>query len=286
MKRLATAIMAFGVLWPVTAIANEHPEVWGPGPGEFRWVSAAWALEDDGSVATAVPQRLRAELEHRMLYFDENSTCPTPPLPQWPIAEDWGRFDAAVLLSDVAVTASVEAVLLGFAQGGSPAALVVLADVVTLHEKSYQPRYVLVPLNRTVIRGRAFCGNETKGKYRPTVGTRIVVIGSLSDSGVVPLGRVRAGSIATVGEDGTVSWRWLDNTGPLTLGDLHAKAHELASGGLWEIVSELRWNRESPEAQMARVEFGRSLDGLNCDSLRVFDSMDGPTIGCKPALER
>lgn len=286
MKRLATAIMTFGLLWPVTAIANEHPEVWGPAPGEFRWVSAAWALKDDGSVAAAVPQPLRTELERRMLYFDENSTCPTPPLPQWPIAEDWGRFDAAVLLSNVAVTASVEAVLLGFDPSGSPAALLVLADVVTLHEKSYQPRYVFVPLSRTVIRGRAFCGNEAKGEYRPTVGTRIVVIGSLSDSGVVSLGRVWAGSLATVGEDDTVSWRWLDNTGPLTLGDLHAKAHELASSGLWEIVSELRWDRESPEIQRARVELGRRLDVLNCDSLRVFDSTDGPALGCKPTLER
>lgn len=95
-----------------------------------------------------------------------------------PRREDYGRFDAAILLSEVAVTGTVEDVVLGFGPRANPVALLALSDVVPLHARSPVPRYVLLPLGRAVIADRVFCGAEGDGQYEPRVGARLVVVGS------------------------------------------------------------------------------------------------------------
>lgn len=302
---LITIVLAIS---PALTSASEPPEVWMPGDWGYRWVAASWVFEDDGSVAPRVPKVLGEKLKKRSRAFDEKfhyarahglvegqvlpprEFCVSQEIVGRVVPEDGWLFDPAVLLSDVAVTATVEEVILGFGPSAWPVALLVLADVVPIHGYSLQPRYVLVNVERAVIHNRVFCGDVSiEGKYEPKVGTRIVVLGSLGDAGVVELVPRRAGSLAQVEPDGTVTWKWLRDTGPSTLNGIHTRARELIADGLFGAVVDLRATHEGDEAETARANFGRSFFSLwhqhDCREVAVVDLSDGLDVSCKTRPE-
>lgn len=293
---------------PALSSASEHPEVWMPDDWGFRWVAASWVFEDDGSVASRVSKSLGEKLERRSRAFDEQfrsaqdhglvegqvlpprEFCVSQELVHRVVPEDGWLFDPAVLLSDVAVAATVKEVVLGFGPDASPAALLALDDIVPIHGHSLQPRYLLINVERAVIRDRVFCGDMSiEGKYEPKVGTRIVVLGSLGDAGVVELVPRRAGSLAQVEPDGVVTWKWSRDTGPSTLDGVLTRASELIADGLFDAAVALRATHEGEEAKTTRANFGRSFFSLwhqqGCRDVEIVTLSSGPDVACKAKVE-
>ena len=297
MKKGLTATFAAICLWPVVARGGEHPEVLNPQSRGYEWVAASWALEADGSVKTHVPILLQEQLELQMRWFEsrfgsarehglvegqvvEDRFCPRDMI-QFGAPEDHGRFDAALLLSEVAVIATVEEVILGFGPRAYPTALLALSDVEPLHDRALTPRYAMVPLGWLVLRDRVFCGGYGNGKFQPRVGARIVVVGNWGDSAVVSLHPARAGSLAVVEADGTLRWKWHDDTGPSTLVRLQRRVDEVVTSEIFEAASGLRAAWREFEDREARRAFGKTWDGLRrlgCQTVGASASSDG-TLG-------
>lgn len=75
-----------------------------------------------------------------------------------------GMFDAAVLLAEVAVEATISEIVPGFSHAW-PHNLLALSSVVPLHDKSPSPDYVLVPVYSIVTHDRVFCGGEAERAF-------------------------------------------------------------------------------------------------------------------------
>ena len=163
-----------------------------------------------------------------------------------------GMFDAAVLLGEVAVEATVGDVIPGFS-GTWPYNLLAVSNVVPLHGLSPSPDYVLIPVFSMVTHDRVFCGGERDEPFVAGVdykiGTRLVIIGSWHD-GVVPMGvgEGSSGILAEVQEEGTLEWLFsvsVDRPDPPgTLLGLTRRIGELASGGLLATTAAVRRERE------------------------------------------
>ncbi|MCY3970321.1 MAG: hypothetical protein OXG74_10325 [Acidobacteria bacterium] len=171
------------------------------------------------------------------------------------IAGDGAEFGSALLLSEVAVVATVTDIIPGFSYGPLVESLLELGDVVPLHERSPIPGYVLVPARRVVAEDRVFCGGDVY-EYDPVIGTRVVVIGPWVE-GVVPVGLGPTNLFATVQKDGE-SLRWLvEGQGapaPGNLLDLQARVDEAVRGNLFTLTAGLvkleEWTKK-------RRRFGR-----------------------------
>ncbi len=171
-----------------------------------------------------------------------------------------GMFDAAVLLAEVAVEATISEIVPGFSHAW-PHNLLALSGVVPLHDKSSSPDYVLVPVYSIVTHDRVFCGGEAERAFVAgvdyKVGTRLVIVGSWH-GGVVPMGvgAGNAGLLAEVREEGVLDWLFglsVDDL-PHTLVDTARRVEELASGGLLATTTGVR--REHELFGEGRMEVG------------------------------
>ncbi len=163
-----------------------------------------------------------------------------------------GMFDAAVLLGEVAVEATIGDIIPGFSRGW-PYNLLALSSVVPLHDSSPSPDYALVPVFSMVTHDRVFCGGEAEKPFVAGVdyqiGVRLVIVGSWHE-GVVPMGvgAGRSGILAEVRDGGELDWLFAPNVDPPdppeTLLGLTRRISELASGGLLAATAAVRREHE------------------------------------------
>ena len=288
-------IVALSLALPATAVAGDHPTTVGPRDvdGDRDWVAASRVLAKDGSVkAVSLPWRLREGLEWQVQNSStdhglEEGEIPSPahcaPVlgsVTWPPGESGGDFASTLLLSEVAIIATLNDAVPGFTANGNPWMLFPLADVVPLHGRSSTPDYVLVPYDRLVVRGRVFCavnpsGNVWRNAKHPKAGDRVVLVGRWNADGVM---RTRAfhpetAALALVGEREELIWKFGivnagDSPAPRSLSGLQDRVDEAAAGGLFDLTAHLHaqeWG--SPE----RREFAEKWRTLHQDGCRVVE---------------
>ncbi|MCY3930404.1 MAG: hypothetical protein OXH70_01675 [Acidobacteria bacterium] len=237
---------------------SKHPE----SLDLMDWKAASYVLNPDGSVATErTGPRAARRLTLKSAGFVERYGSAArhglregdyPPRElcvggEWTselvgvsyaIPESDFKFDASVLLGEVAVTATVSEVMPGFSSEW-PHSLLALTDVVPLHDASPTPAYVLVPVGRVVTHDRVFCGgdpNQSAG-YNFSEGTRLVVVGSWRQ-GVVPVvsGAGDSGLLGVIDADGSIDWMMpMIEGAPADLARLHQRIDDMAAGGLLEL---------------------------------------------------
>ena len=293
-------VLAFGP----TATGQEEPplpETWGrywPDWGH-EWMSVSVALNPDGSVSSRLPDNAREKFEYQMKKFrrlfgsaaehglDEGIVAPKKFCPpEGSIA--WGdkvaeNLGSVLLLSEVAVRATIESVALGFSPGGSPRALVRLSDVAPLTIRSPVPEYAVFPIGQLVARDHVFCGNKGQmgverddlAPYRPRVGSRILLIGGWRD-GTVFLGSQNAWYAEV--NDGVLQW-WFGGYEGRTLKDVTNLISSLETKGLFEQARHLA---TAEEYSMERMRFGQAWARAvqrGCEPTVVSDG--GETVECE-----
>ena len=259
--------------------AGDHPNTVGPHDPDrgYAWYAASRVLTADGSVKAArLPRWLRKGLEWQVQRSSTEHGLEDGQVPPsrehcaprlgfvtWPPGETGGDFASVLLLSEIAVHATLGARIPGFTQNGNPMVLFPLSDVVRLHGRSSSPDYVLVSFDRLVIRGRVFCAvspshAEVWGAEPPVRGDRVVLLGPWSSDGVM---RARAShpasaSLAKVTGDDELIWKpslGVVFGGPRTLAGLQARVDEAVFGGLFDLTAHLHaqeWG--SPERRRVR----------------------------------
>ncbi len=197
--------------------------------------------------------------------------------------EQDGRFSSALLLSNVAVTATLTEGVPGFFANGNPGVLFALSDVVPLHAGSEPVDYVLVPHDRLVLHGRVFCAvtpseSRWSGRRQPTTGDQVVVMGARGEHGIVRTGALwgHLGFLALMDDEQTLHWDsgMTQNVGrPESLDALRTRVREAVSGGLLDVTSHLLFQEYgSPE----RVQFTRELQRYEDKGCRVSSAARSP----------
>lgn len=254
-----------------------------------EWVAASSVLTSDGLVrSTGVHDWMRQGLEwqlqnsradHGLEDGEIPSTDQWCPLPEpvsasYVAVEQDGRFISALLLADVAVTATLKKAVYGFFSFGEPGVLFSLSDVVPLHGRSAVPDHILVPVERMVIRGRVFCTQDSLDSIRinPTSGSQVVILGDLGDHGTVRIGNWlnRIGHLALVDDRETLSWSSIPKftKPPSNLSELHGRIDDAVRGGLFDVTSHLvHQEHGSPD----RVDFVERLGHYESSGCRVLD---------------
>lgn len=147
----------------------DSPETWGefhPDWG-YEWTAVSAALNPDGSISRRLPDFARERLETLIERFEKRfGSARRHGLPDRQVVSEkfcppeasvhWGdmlarHLGATLLLSEVAVKATIESVAFGFDTGGGPAALIRLADTEPLTSRSPAPEYAMVPLGQLVV---------------------------------------------------------------------------------------------------------------------------------------
>jgi len=278
---------------------SRHPDVL----DVMGWKSAAYLLHPDGTVADPgeYPE-VRASLHNQSSLFLEKfgpasdhglregqvpprSFC--VPSGVYDGAGEFhapgshnGMFDAAVLLGEVAVEATISEIVPGFS-GTWPYNLLALSRVVPLHDSSPLPDYVLVPVFSMVTHDRVFCGGEAEKPFVAGVdyeiGARLVVVGSWYE-GVVPMGvgAGRSGLLAEVREAGSLDWLFSVSVDPPgTLLDMKRRVGELVSGGLMVATAGVR--REHEVFGEGRGEVGLMVGSVYRSGCRL--------VGAEPLVQ-
>ncbi len=256
-----------------------------------EWTAASAALTSDGSVkSSGINWRLREGLEWQL---QRGAVANGLKEGEVPVNDDWcaphrssrgihvqneqdGRFSSALLLSEVAVTATLKAAAPGFFTNGNPGVMFSLSDVVPLHSGSEPVDHVLVPFDRLVIRDRVFCAvtpSESRWSRRshPGVGDRVVILGERGERGVVRTGAwwSHLGYLALVDDNEALHWDSLmhERAGrPGSLPSLRLRVEEAVSGGLFNMTAHLvSLEYGSPE----RVQFTRMLRRNEPNGCRV-----------------
>lgn len=195
-------------------------------------------------------------------------------------ADNEGEFGSGLLLSEVAVVATVTGVVSGFGGSAWIETLLELGDVVPLHDRSPIPGYVLVPAQRVVAEDRVFCGGYG-AEFDPVIGTRVVVIGPWV-KGVVPVAPSLVTMLANVQKDGE-ALRWLVKGGspaPGTLLDLQARVDEAVRGNLFSLTTDLVQLEEFAEHRSRfAVEWLRRAD-RGCRLIAVDEASGRRTEIC------
>ncbi len=284
----STRIPMLGVA--VTLLAGlvagqEYPESLGESLGDWPlWRAASKSVEPDGSIkwslpdfgqidrATAIWAKEKIDqfkekfgsAESRSLAelsYPPESYCYVPDyerLTVLPPDPEIGTLEGTLLLSEVAVTATVSEIIPGFSGGAGPMVLLGLSDGVQLTDRSPIPDYVLIPLRRMVIGGIPFCHDRDEGvDYEPQLGDRVVVIGAWL-SGIVSTESRVTGMLFELKSDGRLERAFASgSTKSLgTIGALRAYVDRLDFGGFLEATAHLA--RQSP-ASGARREFARTM---------------------------
>lgn len=287
MRRNRLSAVALAVLCGSAALAQDHPETLGkfhPGYGH-EWTAASFALNRDGSVHERVQPGLRENIEYQTERsvtdhgLAEGAVPARRPHPASghqfcapvrtmlePLPQETDRFDATMLLSEVAAVATVSDIVPGFRLSGDPQLLVVLSDVQVLRNGSPLPRYVLIPLTGRVIHGKVFCAVNPPGwtisiEGSAIVGDRIVVMGAWRDDAVVEVGLNRTGAVAFVKADETLDWNFAGrHDGPSNLLELDERFNEARSAGLFDLTHELL---SEPWGSARRTKLGTTLGELS-----------------------
>ena len=267
------------------AAGQEYPESLGDSLGDWPlWRAASKSVEPDGSIrwslpdfgeidrATAIWAREKIDqfrnkfgsaesqgLEE--LSYPSQTYCYVPGyetvttlLPD----PEVGTLDGTLLLSEVAVTATVSEIIPGFSGAAGPMVLLRLSDGAQLTDRSPIPAYVLLPLQRMVIGGFPFCHDRNEGvDYGPELGDRVVVIGSWYSS-IVLLGKQETGMLFKLEPDGRLQPVYASGSTEVLerIGSLTAYLGRLESGGLLEATEHVA--RQSPGAR-DRLEFARAI---------------------------
>lgn len=276
---------------------KDHPETLGefyPGHGH-EWTAASVALNPDGSVHERALPGLREDLEYqaeRSLQDHGLAEGEMPPKSHpfcapvrkviEPVRQETNRFDATMLLSEVAVVATVSDIVPGFRLSGNPELLVVLSDVRALRDGSPLPRYLLIPVEGRVIHGKVFCAVNPTGwsseiEGRSIVGEQLVVMGAWNDGAFVRAGLNHTAAVAYVRADETLRWTWAGwHDGPGDLVELDERFDEARSAGLFDLTRELLLE---PWGSARRLKFGTTLGELSGHSsdchLRGYEIDDG-----------
>ena len=242
-----------------------------------EWASVSVALNPDGSMSSKLPDNAREKFEYQMAKFERlfgsaaehgleegvvapKKFCP----PEGTIA--WGdktaeNLGSILLLSEVAVKATIDSVALGFSPGGSPRALIRLTDVEPLTSRSPVPEYAVFPIGQLVARGHVFCGHrgqlgtgDFRGPYQPRVGSQILLIGGWRD-GTVFLGSEDAWYAEL--NDGALEWRFggFGTYGGRTLEGVTNLISRLETRGLFEQTDHLA---KAEHHSRERVRFGQA----------------------------
>ncbi len=243
---------------PTPQARTSHPETL----DLMAWTAATYALNPDGTVAVEGNDRETARtLAFKSAGFAEKYGSAAryglkegdyPPL-ELCVGGEWSpdlmdvwyatpesrfKFDASLLLGEVAVTATVSDVIPGFSRYW-PYSLLALTDVVLLHDASPTPGYVLVPVGRVVTHDRVFCGGDPtrSAGYDFSSGTRLAIVGSWHQ-GVVPVvtGAGDSGLLGVIDSDGSINWMMpLIEGAPADLPRLHQRVHDISVGGLLDL---------------------------------------------------
>jgi len=280
------------------------PETWGrywPDWGH-EWMSVSVALNLDGSVSSQIPDNSREKFEEQTADFkrlfgstaehglEEGTVAPKKFCPPkgsigWgdKIAENLGSI---LLLSEVAVKATIDSVALGFGTGFYPKALVRLKDVEPLTNRSPSPEYAVFPIGQLVAGGHVFCGDrgqigtgDFRGPYQPRVGSEIVLIGRWRD-GTVFLGASDAWYAEL--NNGVLEWRFggFGGHARMTLEDVTKLVFELEAGGLFAQTDHLA---RADQQSMERVRFGQAWARAverGCEPAVISRNGDA-TVGCE-----
>lgn len=248
-----------------TVFAGGHPQTLGhPDLNRgYEWVAASRALTAGGFVkSTGVHERLRRGLEMQVQPVTMNHEFKDGDVPssdRWcaavdmpdsepPISEQDGRFGSVLLMSEVAVVATLAEAIPGFYTTGNPGVLFSLSDVAPLHGHARTTGYVLIPFDRMVVSGRVFCSvlpetNLWPGSNAPEVGDRVVIMGDWANDNVVRIERsaTHRGTLAQVDNRGLLRWDSTVHMGvvPGSLANLKDRANEAAVGGLFNLTAHL-----------------------------------------------
>ena len=244
MKTITLAVVlavGLGIAGTAEAQSNEsgHPEflmgAWG-----YEWVAASRMLNDEGSPHV----RFASQTFLDGLEYQTEAGCRAMivMIVCGSTAESRGHFSASLLLSDVAVAATIDDIVPGFSPDGAPALLLSLSDVVPLRNQTPLPDYVLMEVERMVVGDRVFCeitdsGGADSGWVWPNriplpqVGDEVVVVGRWTSDSVVRMG---TGALGVVGDDGeSLEWHFSAyKNGPETLSDMRRQIYDAAASGL------------------------------------------------------
>ena len=292
------AVLALGLCFAGPGLAQDdersrsrHPEVL----DVMDWKSASYLLHPDGTVADAdVYPEVRESLNNQSSRFLEKfgpasdhglREGQVPPrsfcVPsgvydgsgELYVRENYdGLFDAAVLLGEVAVEATISEIVPGFS-GSWPYSLLALSSVVPLHDSSPVPGYVLVPVFSMVTHDRVFCGGEAEEPFVAgvdyQVGTRVIVIGSWHVGGIVPMGvgAGRLGLLAEVAHEGELKWLFEPSVGrPESVSGLRIRVDDMSGSGLLRLAAGLR---RLPDGSNGRRSLGGMLYRLHKHGCRL-----------------
>lgn len=182
-------------------------------------------------------------------------------------------LDGTLLLSEVAVTATVSEIIPGFSEMGGPMAMLRLSDASALTGRSPIPDYALIQLKTMAIDGTVFCDRDAGLDHEPQVGDRVVVIGSWFN-GVVPQGHLTGGLFRDIAPDGSIyplPWR-----GIRTLDALLDNIERLEAKGLFAKTAPIARDLYSNDRSTLSVAVDSSpLDGARCHVDNLSVSEDG-----------
>ena len=270
-----------------SVVRAQHPETLGYDVDRgYEWVAASRVLNADGSLNDQpMHEWLREGVDWQLKHskVDHGSREGRIPPPEScatrlsyvsspPTEVAGGLFDTTLLLSDVAVTASLEEAIPGFSAHGNPVVLFVMSDVVPLRPGSRLANYLLIPFDRLVVNGRVFCAINPNHQWwpdaeHPVPGDRMVVIGASSNDGVVRMNTWQyTGTVARVREGAPLLWGFSvrRGTGPKTFSGLEARIGQAVSGGLFDFAADLALQEYNSEGRREFGELWLNLHGEGC----------------------
>ena len=303
-SRLARVFFGGALFLAALPVVAGHPAHFGERHGEwgYDWVAASQVLRGDGSARQGfgvdVERHLAWQLQHGAADHglddglpsqDQEFCSPRFPLFTSPAPYESNRFGSTLLLSEVAVIATIDEGIPGFDREGNPVMLFSLSHGVPLHGTSPIPAYVLAPVDRFVFRGHVFCRSVGprfwKRSAPPEAGDRIVVIGPWTLGGAVRLGFVLTAALAQIdGDEERLEWPfgWRHPDNPGTMSELRSRVDEAVSGGLFELTRSLV-TQEWGSAE--RRAFGEAWEKHNRGGCRVVKAEHRSGFGVVPVAK-
>jgi len=240
-------ILGLLTLFALPVLAGDLPQaVEEIGGDAYDWISASRVLTPDGQLKPGLPEMLRDEVEYQLRhaeYVGQGDYVVSREKPhgkgreECDHAVEWrsfglprggahvpldsqGLLGSSVLLSEVAVAATLGAGQFGFSSDGHPMILHDLTDIERLRMGSGVPTRVLIQHEMVATHGRVFCSIRDYARPRweepPRTGDRIVLLGHSTLDGVFRSGMKWGGSVALVQRDNGLDW----GMGPLANGVL------------------------------------------------------------------